>query len=215
MELIKNAELFAKDCHAGKTTNGITYTQHLEDVVNRLKGLGVIDNDVLCAGWLCDILENTDTTFDDVYQKFGNIIAVLISSISKDMTVPRKQRNKEFTKQLKDASFDAKLIKLCDISANLSDLKYFKASKSKIMRQIRQNRHHARKFPISSSLYFVKQCKYYIQKIRSAKHTLKQYVAKNLSNYCNSYYYCNFNSQLHVLCNIFLNLMLSIVQIRY
>ena len=142
MELIENAELFAKDCHAGKTTNCITYTQHLEDVVNRLKGVGVIDNDVLCAGWLCNVLENTDTTFDDVYQKFGNVVAVLVSSISKDMTIPRKQRNKEFTKQLKEASFDAKLIKLCDISANLSDLKYLKASKSKIMRQIRQNRHH-------------------------------------------------------------------------
>ena len=95
-----------------------------------------------CAGWLCNILEDTDVTFDDVYEKFGDVVAVLVSSISKDMTIPRKQRNKEFSKQLKNASFNAKLIKLCDISANLSDLKNYNASKSKIMRQIRQNRYH-------------------------------------------------------------------------
>ena len=142
LESIKNAELFAKDRHSGKITNGMPYPQHLENVVSRLKSLGVIDNEILCAGWLCNILEYTDVTFDDVYEKFGDVVAVLVSSISKDMTMPRKQRNKEFSKQLKNASFNAKLIKLCDISTNLSDLKNYNASKSKIMRQIRQNRYH-------------------------------------------------------------------------
>lgn len=142
LKLIKDVELFAKTKHSGKITNGISFPQHLENVVSRLKSLGIIDNDILCAGWLCSILENTDVTFDDLYEKFGDVIAVLVSSISKDMTIPRKQRNKDFTKQLQSASLNAKLIKLCDISANLSDLKNYDASKSKIMRQIRQNRHH-------------------------------------------------------------------------
>ena len=141
MELIKSAELFAKKKHSGKSTNGSTYSKHLEDVVNRLKSFGV-DDEQLCAGWLHDVLENTDTSFDDLHGQFGSTITVIVSSLSKDMTIPRKQRNKEYAKQLKEASFNAKLIKLCDISANLSDLKNYKASKSKIMRQIRQNRYH-------------------------------------------------------------------------
>jgi len=141
LELLRNAELFAKKKHSGKSTNGSTYSKHLEDVVNRLKSLGVND-DQLCAGWLHDILEDTDTSFDDLYDKFGTTITVLVSSLSKNMSIPRKQRNKEYAKQLKEASFDAKLIKLCDISANLSDLKNYNTSKSKIMRQIRQNRYH-------------------------------------------------------------------------
>ena len=100
-----------------------SYSKHLEDVVNRLKSLGVIDSELLCAGWLHDTIEDTDTSFDDLYDQFGSRVAVLVSTLSKDMSLPRKKREQEYIKQLKEASFDAKLIKLCDISANLSALK--------------------------------------------------------------------------------------------
>ena len=67
MDLVKSAELFAKNKHAGKfrVDGTIPYSKHLEDVVNRLKSLGVIDKELLCAGWLHDTIENTDTTFND------------------------------------------------------------------------------------------------------------------------------------------------------
>ena len=62
MTLLKNAELFAKLKHAGKLKkSGTTYSNHLENVVSRLKSLGVIDEEVLCAAWLQDILEDTET----------------------------------------------------------------------------------------------------------------------------------------------------------
>ena len=144
MNLVKNAELFAKSKHAGQfRADGVTpYSKHLDDVVNRLKSLGVIDEQLLCAGWLHDIIENTDTTFDDLYEKFESEIAVLVSSLSKDMTLPRKKREQAYVIQLKEASFSAKLLKLCDISANLSELKNYEASKSKKLRQIKQKRHY-------------------------------------------------------------------------
>ena len=66
MTLLENAELFAKSKHAGKLNeSGVSYSNHLENVVSRLKSLGVVDQDVLCAGWLQNILEYTDTSFDD------------------------------------------------------------------------------------------------------------------------------------------------------
>ena len=160
MTILENAELFAKSKHAGKLKkSGITYSNHLENVVSRLKSLGVIDEEVLCAGWLQDILEDTDTSFDELFEKFGRRIAVLTLSLTKTKfvidtdddstlsltkkrTIPEKQRQKEYAVKIKESEIDAKLIKLCDISANLSDLKNYKASKSKIMRQIRQNRYH-------------------------------------------------------------------------
>lgn len=178
LELVKSAELYAKDKHSGKTTNGTTYSQHLENVVNRLKSLGVINSDILCAGWLCNTLENTDTSFDDLYEQFGDVIAVLTSSISKDMTLPRKQRNKVYSKQLKDASSDAKIILLCDISANLSDLKNYDASKSKIMRQIRQNRHHL--ILIKNELVENSTYPQIITLLDSANQILKKYGQKNI-----------------------------------
>ena len=144
MELVKNAELFAKKKHAGmmRKDGTTSYSKHLEDVINRLKSLGVIDGELLSAGWLHDTIEDTDTSFDDLYDQFGSRVAVLVSTLSKDMSLPRKKREQEYIKQLKEASFDAKLIKLCDISANLSALKNYDASKSKKLRLLRQIRHY-------------------------------------------------------------------------
>ena len=158
MTLLENAELFAKSKHAGKLKkSGITYSNHLENVVSRLKSLGVIDEEVLCAGWLQDILEDTDTSFDELFEKFGRRIAVLTLSLTKtkfvidtddDSTlsltkkraIPEKQRQKEYAVKIKESEIDAKLIKLCDISANLGDLKkqiISKTKKRKILKKFR------------------------------------------------------------------------------
>ncbi len=144
LDLVKSAELFAKNKHAGQfRPDDITpYSKHLDDVVNRLKSLGVIDQKIFCAGWLHDTIEKTETSFDDLYQQFESEIAVLVSSLSKDMTLTRKKREKSYAIQLKESSFDAKLIKLCDISANLSSLKNYETSKSKKLRLIKQQRHY-------------------------------------------------------------------------
>ena len=144
MEIVKNAELFAKKKHSGmmRKDGTTSYSKHLEDVVNRLKSLGVIDQELLCAGWLHDTIEDTDISFDDLYDQFGSRIAVLVSTLSKDMSLPRKKREQGYVKQLKEAPFDAKLIKLCDISANLSALKNYNTSKSTKLRLVRQIRHY-------------------------------------------------------------------------
>jgi len=144
LDIVKSAELFAKKKHSGmmRKDRVTPYSKHLEDVVNRLKSLGVIDEELLCAGWLHDTIEDTDTSFDDLYERFGSKVVVLVTSLTKDMSLTRKKREQIYVKQLKEASFDAKLIKLCDISANLSDLKNYDASKSKKLRQVRKIKHY-------------------------------------------------------------------------
>ena len=160
MSLLKNAELFAKTKHSGKLKkSGITYSKHLEDVVSRLKSLGVNDEEVLCTGWLHDILEDTDTSFDELFEKFGRRVAVLTLSLTKNKfvidvdddsslsltkkkTLPKKQRQKEYGIKLKESEIDAKLIKLCDISANLGDLKNQTISKTKRKRILKELRYY-------------------------------------------------------------------------
>ena len=158
MTLLKSAELFAKSKHAGKLKkSGITYSKHLEEVVNRLKSLGVIDEEVLCTGWLHDILEDTDTSFDELFEKFGRRIAVLTLSLTKTKfvidtndnstftltkkkTLSKKQIQKDYGIKLKESEIDAKVIKLCDISANLGNLKNQTISKTKkriILKELR------------------------------------------------------------------------------
>ena len=160
MTLLKNAELFAKSKHAGKLKkSGITYSKHLEEVVNRLKSLGVIDEEVLCTGWLHDILEDTDTSFDELFEKFGRRIAVLTLSLTKTKfvidtndnstftltkkkTLSKKQREKNYGIKLKESEVDAKIIKLCDISANLGNLKNQVISKTKKRNVLRELRYY-------------------------------------------------------------------------
>ena len=144
MELVKKAELFAKKKHSGmmRKDRVTPYSKHLQDVVNRLKSLGVVDEELLCTGWLHDTIEDTDTSFDDLFEQFGRRVAVLVFSLSKDMSLTKKKREQVYVKQLKEASFDAKLVKLCDISANLSALKNYKASKSKKQTLVKQIRHY-------------------------------------------------------------------------
>ena len=144
MELVKNAELFAKEKHSQIIKNDVkvSHSKHLEDVVNRLKGLGVVDEEILCSGWLHDSRENVDVSFDDLYDRFGSKIAVLVSDLTKDMSLPKKKREQVYIKQLSESSSDAKLIKLCDISATLSDLKNSDDSKSKKLHLVKQNRRY-------------------------------------------------------------------------
>ncbi|MEO2220504.1 MAG: HD domain-containing protein [Nitrosopumilus sp.] len=160
MSLLKNAELFAKSKHSGKLKkSGITYSKHLEDVVNRLKSLGVSNEEVLCTGWLHDILEDTDTSFDELFEKFGRRISVLTLSLTKikfvidvdddstlsltkKKTLSKKQRQKEYGIKLNQSEIDAKLIKLCDISANLGDLKNQTISKTKRKRIVKELRYY-------------------------------------------------------------------------
>ena len=80
MDLVKSAELFAKSKHAGQfRADGTTpYSKHLDDVVNRLKSLGVIDEQIFCAGWLHDTIEKTETTFDDLYEQCSDHSAATI-----------------------------------------------------------------------------------------------------------------------------------------
>ena len=160
MTPLENAELFAKLKHAGKLNeSGVSYSNHLENVVSRLKSLGVVDQDVLCAGWLQDILEYTDTSFDELFEKFGRRISTLILSLTKTKlvidtsddstlsltkkrTVSKKQRQKEYGIKIKESEIDAKLIKLCDISTNLGNLKNQVISKTKKRRILKELRYY-------------------------------------------------------------------------
>ena len=160
MTPLENAELFAKSKHAGKLNeSGVSYSNHLENVVSRLKSLGVVDQDVLCAGWLQDILEHTDTSFDELFEKFGRRISTLILSLTKTKlvidtsddstlsltkkrTVSKKQRQKEYGIKIKESEIDVKLIKLCDISTNLGNLKNQLISKTKKRRILKELRYY-------------------------------------------------------------------------
>jgi len=146
IDIILSAKKFAQEKHKNqKRKDGVTpFSDHLEGVVNRLKNLGVTDKDVLCAAWLHDVIENTDVTFDQINERFGREIAVIVLSLSKDQNIPKNDREIQYITQLKKASFQTKIIKLCDISANLKDLSNAPISKTQKNKQIKKSLHYLR-----------------------------------------------------------------------
>ena len=140
MSKIQSAENFAKERYLGiiKKDSDIPHHEHLAAVVARLKNLGVTDEDILSAAWLHDIIDDTNTSFDELDQRFGSRVAVLVLSISKDKSLPRSIREEQYIKQLKESTLEAKLIKLCDISSSIKDLKNSSFSKTKKIKEMKK-----------------------------------------------------------------------------
>jgi len=138
MTKLESAESFAKDRHRNQKYENKPYHTHLEAVVDSLKHIGVNDEDVLCAAWLHDTIEDTATAFDDIEQRFGSNIAVMVLSISKDSSLPKKERERQYIEQLKNAPLQAILIKLCDISSNLKELKNSSWSKTRKSKYVKK-----------------------------------------------------------------------------
>lgn len=135
---LESAELFAKDRHRSQKYETKPYYTHLEAVVDTLKHIGVNDEDSLCAAWLHDTLEDTGTTFDDIEQRFGSNVAVMVLSLSKDPKLAKKERERQYIEQLKNAPSQALLIKLCDISSNLKELKNTSWSKTRKTKYVKK-----------------------------------------------------------------------------
>jgi len=124
MTKLSKAKKFAILMHKGqKRKDGKTpYWRHLEQVVKRLCTMGAKE-DILIAGWLHDTIEDTETDYDDIKEKFGIKVAEIVSSLTKETRLVESKREKLYVKQLKLSSFEAKIVKLADVTANISDLK--------------------------------------------------------------------------------------------
>lgn len=105
-----------KDCHT-------PYFNHLKIVIGNLKELGIKDENILSAGWLHDSIEDTPTDYDELAEKFGTSVANMVAAVTKDTRLPREKREAKYVSQLRTSTFGSKVIKLCDVVANISDLK--------------------------------------------------------------------------------------------
>ncbi len=136
---MQSAENFVKERYLGKIKNdGTLHQEYLAAVVTRLKNLGITDDEVLSAAWLHDTIDNAKTSFDELDKRFSSRVAVLVLSISKDQSIPRPIQEEQYVKQLKESPIEAKLIKLCDISANLKNLKNSPFSRTRKTKELKK-----------------------------------------------------------------------------
>ena len=135
--LINISKDLAKVAHKNqKRKDGKTpYINHLRMVVDLIKKSGVTDNDVQIIGWLHDTIEDTPTDFDDIKDEFGLHIAKCVAALTKDMRIEEQKRERLYVRELKKAHWHVKLVKICDITANILDLENTKYTEEEKINQ--------------------------------------------------------------------------------
>lgn len=126
-EIVKKAFNFATLKHKDqyrKFTNK-EYITHPIEVVNLLekyKESHEIES-LKAAGYLHDTIEDTDTTFYELVNEFGYLIAGLVTELTTNKDMKNEMgKNKYLACKLKSMSNWALDIKLCDRFSNISDL---------------------------------------------------------------------------------------------
>ncbi|MEZ0326614.1 MAG: HD domain-containing protein [Fimbriimonas sp.] len=121
---LEEAIQFALDAHEGHLRKGdhpLPYFVHLIDVLHKVRLIGgVMDEDALCAAVLHDTLEDTDVTPEQLEERFGPKVRLLVVQLTRRTS---KQSEDHYSAMLlEDIAHmhpDAQRIKLADRLANL------------------------------------------------------------------------------------------------
>lgn len=99
------------------------YINHLIEVMSLLANFaGETDSVVLQAAALHDVVEDTDTTIEEVEERFGAAVAVLVAVLTDDKSLPKAERKRLQIEHMKTAPAQARLIKLADHTSNVTEL---------------------------------------------------------------------------------------------
>lgn len=79
--------------------SGLPYIVHPEAVDEIISNI-TDDEDIIAAAWLHDIVEDTDTTIDDVKSEFNKRIAKLVSEVTKVSKKGKSSRTERFWKDV-------------------------------------------------------------------------------------------------------------------
>ena len=98
------------------------YINHPIALANILAQRWVIDENVLCAAILHDTIEDTETTADELRKHFGEKITSIVLEVSDDKSLDKDIRKQLQIDHAASLSKEAKLVKLADKIANITDI---------------------------------------------------------------------------------------------
>lgn len=134
-EVIKKALEFIEEKHAGQyRKSGEPYVVHPIEVATILAELGM-DKTTIIAGLLHDILEDTNTSYEEIKEKFGKEVADIVEGVTKLSKINFKdlqtQKAENYRKLVLAFSKDLRVIfvKLADRLHNMKTLQYFSREK--------------------------------------------------------------------------------------
>lgn len=98
------------------------YINHPIALANILSKRGIVDENVLCAAILHDTIEDTQTTERELIEEFGKKITSIVLEVTDDKTLEKSVRKQKQIEHAATISHEAKLVKLADKIANLTDI---------------------------------------------------------------------------------------------
>ena len=106
-----------------KDAEASPYINHPIAVAHVLATEGAVtDVRVLAAAILHDTVEDTETTFAELEERFGAMVAALVRELSDDKSLPKQERKRLQVRHAAAASPGAKQIKLGDKICNVRDI---------------------------------------------------------------------------------------------
>ena len=123
---LMEATMFAADKHCNqkrKDALGTPYINHPIMVANLMANIGgITDIEALQAALLHDTVEDTPTEPDEIEERFGYAVRSLVMEVTDDKNLEPQERKRLQIEHAPHLSPRAKVIKLADKTANLSDL---------------------------------------------------------------------------------------------
>lgn len=140
--LFLDAISFAARAHEGqkrkdKLTPYAAHVMRVGVIVRHVFGLD--DPRILTTAFLHDTIEDTQTDFDDIEERYGQEIAQWVSLLTKNKKLPEDERERVYLEGLNSAPWQVKVAKLADLTDNLLDSTNLPAEKKpKSLRRYRQ-----------------------------------------------------------------------------
>jgi guanosine-3',5'-bis(diphosphate) 3'-pyrophosphohydrolase len=123
IRLISEAAELAARRHNGMARKGRgnePYINHLAEVASLLATVtDGADAELVAAGWLHDTIEDTDTTREELAERFSDRVASLVVECTDDMSLPKAERRRRQIVDAPKKSDGAKLIKIADKVSNI------------------------------------------------------------------------------------------------
>jgi guanosine-3',5'-bis(diphosphate) 3'-pyrophosphohydrolase len=125
LSLLFKALSFSAEKHTKQRRKDIDktpYINHPISLANILAQRWVIDENVLCAAILHDTLEDTETTAEELQEHFGEKITSIVLEVTDDKSLEKSVRKQKQVEHAASISNEAKLVKLADKIANITDI---------------------------------------------------------------------------------------------
>jgi guanosine-3',5'-bis(diphosphate) 3'-pyrophosphohydrolase len=83
---------------------------------------GLHDAKLLAAAVLHDTLEDTQTTFEELRERFGKTVASIVREVSDDRSLPKEERKRLQIEHAQHLTHRARLVKFADKICNIRDI---------------------------------------------------------------------------------------------